>query len=54
MYMMSIVEMTEIKKQVQGLLDQGVIKPSSSPYGSRIMMVQRNMAHGECVSITGP
>jgi hypothetical protein len=37
---MSVVEMTEIKKKVQGLLDQGVIRPSSSPCGSSIMMVQ--------------
>jgi hypothetical protein len=38
---MSVVEMTEIKKQVHGLLDQGVIKPSSSPCGSPIMMVPK-------------
>jgi hypothetical protein len=31
--------MEEIKKQVQGLLDQGVIRPNSSPCGSLIMMV---------------
>jgi hypothetical protein len=39
MYMMLVVEMTEIKKQVQGLLDQGVIRTSSSPCVSLIMMV---------------
>jgi hypothetical protein len=39
MYRLLVVEMIEIKKQVQGLLDQGIIKPSSSPYGSPIMMV---------------
>jgi hypothetical protein len=33
--------MTEIKKQVQGLLDQGVIGPSSSPCGSSIVMVPK-------------
>jgi hypothetical protein len=37
MYRMAVVEMKEIKKQVQGLLDQRVIKPSSSPCGSLIM-----------------
>jgi hypothetical protein len=41
MYRMSVVEMTEIKKQVQGLLDQGVIRPSSSPCGSPIVMVPK-------------
>jgi hypothetical protein len=39
MYRISVVEMTKIKKQVQGLLDQGVIRPNSSPCGSPIMMV---------------
>jgi hypothetical protein len=41
MYRMSVVEMIEIKKQVQGLLDQGIIKSNSSPYGSLIMMVPK-------------
>ena len=41
MYMMSVVEMTEIKKWVQGLLDQRVIKPNSYPCGSLIMMVPK-------------
>jgi hypothetical protein len=41
MYMMSVVEMIEIKKQVQGLLDQGVIRPRSSPCDSSIMMVPK-------------
>jgi hypothetical protein len=38
---MSVVEMIEIKKKVQGLLDQGVISPSSSPFGSPIVMVPK-------------
>jgi hypothetical protein len=41
MYRMLVVEMTEIKKQVQGLFDQGVIRPSSSPCGSSIVMVPK-------------
>jgi hypothetical protein len=40
MYRMLVVEMTKIKKQVQCLLDQGVIGPSSSPCGSLIVMVE--------------
>jgi hypothetical protein len=40
-YRISVVEMTEIKKQVQGLLDQGVIRPISSPCGSLIVMVPK-------------
>jgi hypothetical protein len=38
---MSVVEMVEIKKQVQGLLDQVVISPNSSPCGSLIVMVPK-------------
>jgi hypothetical protein len=41
MYRMSVVEMKEIKKQVQGMLDQGVIRPSSSPSRSSIVMVPK-------------
>jgi hypothetical protein len=41
MYRMSVVEMIAIKKQVQELLDQGDIRPSSSPCGSSIMMVPK-------------
>jgi hypothetical protein len=41
MYRMSVVEMKEIKKQVQGLLNQGVIRTSSSPCGSSIVMVPK-------------
>jgi len=41
MYRMSVVDMIEIKKKVQGLLDQGVIGPISSPCGSFIMMVPK-------------
>jgi hypothetical protein len=41
MYRMLVVEMIEIKKKVQGLLDQGVIRPILSPCGSLIMMVPK-------------
>ena len=41
MYRLSTVEMAEIKKQVQDLLDQGVIRPSSSPCGSPIVLVMK-------------
>jgi hypothetical protein len=41
MYRMSIVDMTEIKKQVQGLLYHRVIMPNSSPCGSPIVMVPK-------------
>ena len=41
MYRMSAVEMIEIKKQVQELLDQGAIRPSTSPRGSPIVLVPK-------------
>eukprot|EP00253_Pinus_taeda_P035442 PITA_35442 len=41
MYRMSIVEMEEIKRQVQEFLDQGVIRLSSSPCGSSIVLVPK-------------
>ena len=40
-YRLSAVEMEEIKKQVQDLLDHGVIRPSSSPCGSLIVLVMK-------------
>jgi hypothetical protein len=39
MYKMSVMENTEIKKQIQELFDKGVILPSSSPCGSPIVLV---------------
>jgi hypothetical protein len=41
MYRMSVVEMIDIKKQIHGLLDRGVFRPSSSPCGSPIVMVSK-------------
>jgi hypothetical protein len=41
MYRMSVMENTEIKKQIQELLDKGVIVPSSSPCGSPIVLVPK-------------
>lgn len=39
MYRMSTIEMEEINKQVQELLNQGVIRLSTSPCGSLIVLV---------------
>ena len=41
LYRMLTIEMEEIKKQVQELLNQGVIKPSTSPCGSPIVLVPK-------------
>jgi hypothetical protein len=41
MYRMSVMENAEIKKQIQELLDKGVIVPSSSPCRSPIVLVPK-------------
>jgi hypothetical protein len=41
MYRMSVMENAEIKKQIQELLDKGVIVPISSPCGSPIVLVPK-------------
>jgi hypothetical protein len=39
-----VIENAEIKKQVQELLDKGIIRPSSSPCGSPIVLIPKK--HG--------
>ena len=39
MYMLSTIEMEDMKKQVEEFVNQGVISPSSSPCGSPIVLV---------------
>jgi hypothetical protein len=41
MYRLSVLENSEIKKQVQELVEQGVIIPSASPCGSPIILVPK-------------
>ena len=40
-YRCSVVENNELKRQIQEVLQKGHIRPSSSPYGSPIMLVQK-------------
>jgi hypothetical protein len=40
-YQCSLLENEEIKRQIQELLQKGHIQPSSSPYGSSIVLVQK-------------
>jgi hypothetical protein len=40
-YKMSPVEMTELKIQLQGLLDKGYICPSTSPWGCSMLFVEK-------------
>ena len=41
MYQMSVMQNEEIKKQVQELIEKGVIRPSTSPCGSPIVLVPK-------------
>jgi hypothetical protein len=41
MYRMSVMENVEIKKQIQYLLDKGLIMPRTSPCGSPIVLVPK-------------
>jgi hypothetical protein len=41
MYRLSVLENAEIKKWVQELIEQGVIRPSDSPCGSPIILVPK-------------
>jgi hypothetical protein len=40
-YKMSPVEMKELKIQLQGLLDKGYIRPSTSPWGCLALFVEK-------------
>jgi hypothetical protein len=41
LYKMSPVEMRELKIQLQGLLDKGYIRPSTSPWGCSALFVEK-------------
>ena len=40
-YKMSLVELAELKKQIQELLSKGFIRPSSSPWGCSALFVKK-------------
>jgi hypothetical protein len=40
-YKMSTVELKELKIQLQGLLDKGYIRPSTSPWGCSVLFVEK-------------
>jgi hypothetical protein len=40
-YKMSIMELTELKMQIQELLDKGYIRPSVSPWGAPVLFVKK-------------
>ena len=40
-YNMALAEMSELKSQLQGLLDLGFIRPSVSPWGAPLLFVRK-------------
>ena len=40
---MATIELQELKKQLQELLDKGLIRPSDSPWGAPILFVRRKI-----------
>ena len=40
-YRMSVPELTELKMQLQELLDEGYIHPSVSPWGAPVLFIKR-------------
>ena len=41
-------ELDELKTQLQEMLDQGWIRPSSSPYASPVLFVSKKKGNGGC------
>jgi hypothetical protein len=40
-YRMSSEELDELRKQLKKLLEQGVVRPSASPWGSPVLFVEK-------------
>jgi hypothetical protein len=41
-YRMDVKDLVELKKQIEELLEKGFIRPSSSPWGARVLFVSKN------------
>ena len=49
---MALVELQELKVQLQGLLDKGFIRPSTSPWGASILFAKKRTRPFDCALIT--
>ena len=48
-YKMALVELKELKTQLQELLDEGFTHPSFSPWGAPVLFVKKEIWHYEIV-----
>jgi hypothetical protein len=53
-YRMPPNELAELKTQLQDLLENGFIRPSSSPWGCPAIFIKKKAKHFECVWIIDP
>ena len=49
---LSTLELEEVKKQIQDMLENGIIRPSESPYGTPVLFVPKKDAAFSFVLIT--
>ena len=50
-YRMAPTELKELKEQLQELLDNGFIRPNTSPWGALVLFVKKMMVHFDCALI---
>ena len=48
-HMMALVELQELKVQIQDLLDKGFIRPSTSPWGAPILFAKKDKTLRLCI-----
>ena len=50
---MAPVELQELRVQLQGLLDKGIIRPSTSPWGASVLVAKKMARPFDCALTTG-